>query len=61
VHPLTGVRCEYYLCDYLAGEVENRDALENINVTWAPRPELARFIPSDMIFEPVLRVLEMAS
>jgi 8-oxo-dGTP diphosphatase len=31
VHPLSGVDCEYFLCEYLAGEVENRDVMENVD------------------------------
>jgi 8-oxo-dGTP pyrophosphatase MutT (NUDIX family) len=61
IHPLTGVRCEYYLCDYLAGDVENRDSAENVSAIWVHRSELTKFIPADMIFEPVMRELEMAS
>jgi 8-oxo-dGTP diphosphatase len=58
VHPLTGVNCEYYLCDYLAGEAENRDSDENVSVIWAPRTSLTRFIPAQQIFPPVLHALE---
>jgi 8-oxo-dGTP pyrophosphatase MutT (NUDIX family) len=58
VHPLSGVNCEYFLCDYLIGEVENRDPLENVSATWAPRADVTRFISADRIFPPVLRVLE---
>jgi 8-oxo-dGTP pyrophosphatase MutT (NUDIX family) len=61
IHPLTGVRCEYYLCDYLAGDVENRDSSENLSAIWVHRSELTKFIPANMIFEPVMRELEMAS
>jgi 8-oxo-dGTP pyrophosphatase MutT (NUDIX family) len=61
IHPLTGVRCEYYLCDYLAGDVENRDTSENVSAIWVHRSELTKFIPANMIFEPVMRELEMAS
>ena len=58
VHPLTGVDCEYFLCDYLAGTVENRDALENVDAIWVPKREITRFIPADRIFEPIMRALE---
>jgi 8-oxo-dGTP pyrophosphatase MutT (NUDIX family) len=58
IHPLSGVNCEYFLCDYLAGSVENRDVLENVDALWVPKRELVRFIPADRIFEPVMRVLE---
>lgn len=58
VHPLSGVNCEYFLCDYLIGEIENRDPSENVSATWAPRADITRFISADRIFTPVLRVLE---
>lgn len=58
VHPLSGVSCEYFLCDYLIGEIENRDPAENMSATWVPRADLTRFISADRIFTPVLRVLE---
>jgi 8-oxo-dGTP diphosphatase len=58
VHPLSGVNCEYFLCEYLAGTVENRDILENVDALWVPRREIARFIPADRIFEPIMRALE---
>lgn len=58
VHPLSGVTCEYFLCDYLIGEAQNRDPAENVSVTWAPRADVSRFIPADTIFPPVRRVLE---
>ena len=57
LHPTTGVQCEYYLCDYLAGDATNRDALENVDVTWAPIDALPRFIPAAKIFPPILEVL----
>ncbi len=58
VHPMTGVDCEYFLCDYLAGTVENRDALENVDAIWVAKREITRFIPADRIFEPIMRALE---
>lgn len=33
-HPKTGVYCEYFHCDFLAGEPENRDVVENASVAW---------------------------
>jgi 8-oxo-dGTP pyrophosphatase MutT (NUDIX family) len=56
-HPKTSVWCEYYLCDYLAGEAENRDADENVSVVWARCEEVTKFIPSHLIFSPVLEAL----
>jgi 8-oxo-dGTP diphosphatase len=61
VHPKTGVVASYYLADHLAGEASNRDPLENVDVTWAPRSALTRFIPADQIFPPVLSALEVAA
>lgn len=61
VHPLSGVNCHYFLCDYLAGTVENRDVLENVDALWVARSEITRFIPADRIFQPIMRALEGAS
>lgn len=58
LHPVTEVHCDYYRCDYLAGEAENRDTVENAGVTWAPRGGLAKFVARDNIYPPVLRFLE---
>lgn len=58
LHPVTGVHCDYYLCDYLAGEVENRDPDENVSAIWAPRTALTRFIPAQQIYPPVLHAIE---
>jgi 8-oxo-dGTP pyrophosphatase MutT (NUDIX family) len=58
VHPLTGVYCEYFLCDYLAGEVENRDVSENVSAIWVAKDAVTRFIPADRVFAPVLNALE---
>jgi 8-oxo-dGTP diphosphatase len=58
LHPMTGVWCEYYLCEYLAGEATNSDAAENIDVMWVPRNSVPRFIPVGTIFPPILAVLE---
>ncbi|GGL05219.1 NUDIX hydrolase [Mangrovihabitans endophyticus] len=58
VHPLSGVHASYFLCDYLAGQVENRDVVENLSALWAPRTDITRFIPRQRIYAPVLRALE---
>lgn len=58
LHPTNGVRCEYFLCDYLAGEVANLDADENDSAIWVPRDDLTRFIPARLIFPPILEALE---
>lgn len=58
LHPITGVRCEYFLCSYLAGDVENLDADENVSAIWARRDDLTKFIPARLIFPPVLQAFE---
>jgi 8-oxo-dGTP diphosphatase len=58
LHPVTGVQCEYFLCDYLAGEARNSDIIENVDVMWAPRDTVTRFIPADAIFPPIMAALE---
>lgn len=58
LHPLTHVWCDYLLCEYLAGELINGDIDENVGVAWADRLLLAKFIPLDDIFDPVLDALE---
>jgi 8-oxo-dGTP diphosphatase len=57
-HPMSGVYCQYFLCEYLAGSVENLDVSENVSATWVARHEITRFIKADTIFPPVLRALE---
>ena len=58
LHPITRVYCEYYLCDYLGGDIENRDVVENVSVAWAPNARLTSFVPQDRIFPPILAALE---
>ncbi len=60
VHPKTGVLASYVLCDYLAGEATNLDAVENMDVAWVPLANLTRFIPAENIFPPILSALEAA-
>jgi len=59
IHPATNVLCEYVLCHYLSGEAENRDAGENVSVTWTPTMRLTLFIPAERIYPPVLTALEV--
>ena len=61
LHPITGVFCVYYLCDYLAGEPTNLDVVENASVIWAPTADLSRFIPALNIYPPVLTALGVAA
>lgn len=58
VHPRTRAVCDYFACDYVHGEAINGDASENVAVTWAPIRDLARFIPTDRIYPPILTALE---
>lgn len=58
LHPVTGVHCEYFLCDYLAGEARNSDIVENVDVTWARRDAVTRFIAAEAIFPPITAALE---
>lgn len=58
VHPVTGVVAEYELCDYLAGDARNVDAVENLDVAWVPIKNVTRFIPADRIYPPILTALE---
>ena len=60
LHPITQVYCDYFLCEYLTGEPENKDPAENASVTWAPISRLTRFIPIERIFPPILEALEIA-
>jgi 8-oxo-dGTP diphosphatase len=53
IHPLSGVNCNYFICDYLTGSVENKDASENVDAMWVLR--------LDTIFPPVLQALEGTS
>lgn len=44
LHPVTLVHCQYFLCEFLAGEAENRDVVENVDVAWVEQAQLGRFI-----------------
>jgi 8-oxo-dGTP pyrophosphatase MutT (NUDIX family) len=57
LHPLSKVYCHYFLCRYLAGDLQNLDPVENSAVVWARRAELPQFIPADRIYGPVLDAL----
>ncbi|MFF0227607.1 NUDIX domain-containing protein [Streptomyces sp. NPDC004629] len=58
VHPVTGVQCVYFLCEYLAGDATNSDVVENVDVTWVPKNAVGRFISADTIYPPILAALE---
>lgn len=58
LHPVTAVQCEYFLCEFLAGEATNTDIDENVDVMWVPKASVTRFIPASNIFTPVLVALE---
>jgi 8-oxo-dGTP diphosphatase len=58
LHPITNVICDYWFCEYVAGDATNIDTDENISVTWIERDKLTRIIPVDQIFPPVLDALK---
>lgn len=60
IHPITGVICHYLLCEYLGGDEENIDVVENAGVAWADKTMLTRFIPVGQIFPPVLEALDVS-
>jgi 8-oxo-dGTP diphosphatase len=57
IHPITGVFCEYFLCLYLTGQLENRDTAENVDAVWIPRQRVNDFIPADRLYPPVQQAL----
>jgi len=61
LHPVTRVYCEYHLCEYVTGEVANRDAAENLAVTWVEKSSLTRLIAPDLIYPPILEELGLMS
>lgn len=58
VHPVTGVLARYFLADYLGGQVDNRDLVENSDVAWVPIADLDRYIDAGRVFGPVLEALD---
>lgn len=58
LHPITRAICTYHLCDWLHGEAINGDEAENAAVAWAPIKDLARYIPTDRVYPPILSALE---
>ncbi|MCA1705851.1 MAG: NUDIX domain-containing protein [Actinobacteria bacterium] len=61
VHPITNVLCDYFLCEYVGGEIKNMDVAENVDLTWTDRTTLTRYIPAAQVFPPVLEALECGS
>lgn len=61
LHPITRALCSYFACDFVHGEAVNGDSSENVAVAWAPIGELARYIPADRIYPPILEALEAAA
>jgi 8-oxo-dGTP diphosphatase len=57
LHPITRVFCEYFLCGYLSGSIENRDIVENVSTMWVERSSMTDFIPISRTFPPVLDAL----
>lgn len=58
LHPITRAFCSYFVCDYVHGEAINGDSSENVAVAWASIEGLARYIPNDRIYPPILEALE---
>jgi len=58
LHPITHVYCDYLLCEYLGGEAQNLDVVENVSVTWTTSDRLTRFIPTERIYPPILQAIE---
>jgi 8-oxo-dGTP pyrophosphatase MutT (NUDIX family) len=61
VHPITNVLCDYFLCEYMGGEARNMDLVENVDLTWADKATLTRYIPAKRIFPPILEALQCGS
>ena len=61
LHPITNVVCDYLLCEYLSGETRNADVLENTDVRWVDRSDLAHFILPSQIYPPVIDALAQPS
>lgn len=61
VHPITNVFCDYLFCEYLTGNAENVDVVENVDVLRVNKTALTRYIPADQIFPPVLEAIEVSS
>lgn len=57
LHPVTGVYCDYFLCEYLTGTLDNRDPVENASVEWVSRETVTRLIPTDRLYGPILERL----
>lgn len=57
LHPITNVYCDYLLCEYLNGQCDNIDVVENISVAWVSTKQLLRYIPYDHIYPPILDAL----
>jgi 8-oxo-dGTP pyrophosphatase MutT (NUDIX family) len=59
IHPETNVLCTYLLCAHVSGEASNLDLDENADVTWVRKVNLARLVPIERIYPPVLGVLDL--
>jgi ADP-ribose pyrophosphatase YjhB (NUDIX family) len=57
VHPDTQVICQYYLCEYLSGDLFNADSEENEDVQWVNIDNYEKYITSN-IYTKVKDVLE---
>lgn len=61
VHPISNAACTYWQCSWLAGEASNLDQSENLDLAWVARDQVTRFIKPDMIYPPILALLEGAT
>ena len=52
LHPDTKVKISYWICDYISGEIENKDKIELAEVKWVTSQEALNLITSD-IFPPL--------
>lgn len=57
VHPVTGVACDYLLCDYLSGEPANSDSVENSAVAWLSREKVLAVVPEGQLYPPIERIM----
>ena len=48
VHPDTGIKCHYFHCNYLDGELLNLDQDENLEAKWISVDLVQKYVTSDM-------------
>jgi 8-oxo-dGTP diphosphatase len=50
IHPDTKLKCIYFECQYLGGEIMNLDLNENADVKWVKVNMVRKYITSDLFF-----------